>query len=142
MSDISEVIVKPGYLHFRFTGPYEHMRKIDQYAKIVRQAIEEHHCECVLFDMREVTGMEEATFIEGHEAGQSFAETLGHRVRATTLFPKTSGPPNYPLGRHMENVAVNRGMQYRVFWDLEEAVAWLTHSDAPVDAPNETQTGA
>ena len=90
-------------------------------------AVVQYNAEKILFDGRNVKG--KPTDLERFYCGE-FAATETHRIVAEhKIVPRFAYVMHEPLrdpGRLGETVAVNRGMDVKVFETLEDAIEWLT----------------
>ena len=90
------------------------------------EAAAEHQTRKVLIDGRKLTGKPEV--IERFYYGAFAAQTVAHfrgGMLSYARFAYVLREPVLDPGRFGETVAVNRGMNVKVFDNLEEAVKWL-----------------
>lgn len=126
MAEISSIIPTANYLHVSFTGPYEHLRKIETLGNTIIQSSKEHDCRNLLLDFKQTVGLGEISTIEEHDIAEFTRRIVKHSFRIAFLFPKLSNNPGIMIGKHLENVAINRGVVLKVFWQLDDAVSWIT----------------
>lgn len=126
MAEISEISLEPGYLCFRFSGIHEHLRRKDEHSETILKTCQNFECSNVLLDYREVTGIEGFSTFQEHELGNFLPQVLKPNFRIVILVNRPPGESVIKIGKHLENVAVNRGAQLKVAWELDEAVGWLT----------------
>lgn len=106
------------YLLFEFSGPFDVIAGKQVVDEMLKACAEYGRNKCVL-DCRAMTGpMPLMARFEVIEYGQ--------RLRGKVAQLAMVGLPGTMLpDRFVENVAVNRGVNLRLFSDLDEAVAWL-----------------
>lgn len=129
MATISSITAKTNYLHVAFGGTYDHLRNLDDLAEQILRATNTHACRRLLLDLTKTSGLDEISTIEEHTLAEFVQKIFAYSFRVAFLFPKLSTNPGTMIGAHLENVAVNRGVQLRVFWQLEDAVSWITRTD-------------
>ena len=118
MSDGLEMVRREGYLHLTISGdftPTAAKHAVDALA----DRCSKEQCYKVLFDCRSVLG--EMPGPDRYELAQYGARVLGPKIKSAMLAREDQISPD----RFFENVAVNRGLNLKVFSDINEAVGWL-----------------
>ena len=94
-------------------------------------AVAQYQAEKVLLDGRNVKGnpREFERFLYGEFAAQETVR-LAHKHKIVPWFAYVIHEPLRDPGRYGETVAVNRGMNIKVFETMEEAFEWLGPSTA------------
>lgn len=129
MAEIISINLEINYLHISFSGPYERLRKIDAHARKILEASNKRKCSNLLLDFSETSSLDEITTIEEHDLAEFIQKIITHEYRVAIVFPKLSNNPGVMIGKHLENVAVNRGAALRVFYQLSDAVSWIARTD-------------
>lgn len=119
----SEIIVKPGYVCLRCTGTCSSAQELKEVFQSAIKAAHKSKQVKVLIDASAVKGQlsrldryEVATFLSSQTAQQPL------RIKAIAIAGKE---PLIDPARFGETVARNRGVNGRVFFDLDEAIEWL-----------------
>jgi len=99
-------------------------------------AVDEHKSEKVLFDGRHIIG--EPTIIERFYYGEFAADavtqlTESHGYLNNPPFAYVLLPPVLDPAKLGETVATNRGMNVKVFDNMQEAIKWLKLAPADVE---------
>ena len=90
---------------------------------LTQQTAAQYSCKRFLTDMRETIFLLPAG--EGHQHTTSLADRGYERTDRMAVVHAPQDSDRFQL---METAAQNRGWNYRVFTDIEEAVAWLSAS--------------
>jgi hypothetical protein len=121
-----DICPEPGWLHVAASGRFSLGEAKRTFIEML-EAIAHHRSDRVLLDGRALKGKPE--FIERFYYGEYAAERV---LRLTTdgglpmpQFAYVLKEPVLDPGRFGETVAVNRGMNIRVFSEPGEALAWL-----------------
>jgi hypothetical protein len=127
MSVKSEIIVKPAYVWLRCTGTLSSVLELKEVFQSAISAAHKSKKLKVLIDASGVKGQlstldryEAASFLSSQTAQQAL------RIKAIALAGKE---PLIDATRFGETVARNRGVNGRVFSDLDEAIEWLTSTE-------------
>ena len=121
---------KDGYLQISCQGVYE----TDSFISVFKNALlltEERSYKYLLLDVREITGNPPSTF-DRYEIGSQVADIQ----RSLNTYSRIAVVGNEPMidpQRFGEIVALNRGVQGKVFTDLDQAIVWIkkTKGDIP-----------
>lgn len=115
--------VEPGYVWLQCTGTHSlsGMKGVFQAAM---EAALQHSKDRILIDACGVSG--QVPFMDRYEASKFFAEQVKERApgrirKVALLFPEPMVDPS----RFGQTVAINRGLNAKVFSRMEEAVEWL-----------------
>jgi hypothetical protein len=124
MSVKCEIIVEPAYVCLRCTGTCSSLSELTEVFWNAIKAIQEHPSSKVLIDANNVEG--QLSTLDRYEGASFLSEHhISGPVRITAIAIAGQEPLIDP-DRFGETVARNRGVNGRVFTDLDEAVAWLT----------------
>lgn len=113
----TEVTKKEDYIYFKIKGDYSWKNERPKFDEIVK-ASDNLNCETILLDCREIN-YDVSTF-DRYEIGEYIAENYGERNLKIALL----GNPK-KLDRFTETVAQNRGANFRMFTEENEALKWL-----------------
>lgn len=130
MSLTIETVVEQDYLLVRCSGAYQSVQDIKDLFQRAVDAARQYRKAQVLVDVYGVTG--QISFVDRYAGALFLTELL--KVQAWNQirrFAMAGQPPVIDPSRIGETVAANRGVNARVFLDLEEAVAWLGERGAP-----------
>ena len=106
------------YLLVEFTGQFEvdsAKRSVDA---LVESCIKTKNPK-VLFDIRSMTG--DLSTLDRYRVGQYGSDTITRTTRFAMLARADQVSPD----KFFENIAVNRGLNLKVFTNIDETVAWL-----------------
>jgi hypothetical protein len=105
----------------RVTGPIKRPQDSLRLQQLARDTGNETGCQCFLFDMRqaEIIG---GTTMDAFEIGTVPVDPDRRQLRQKVALVYKS---DVAAHKFMENVAVNRGYQLRVFDSMDDALAWL-----------------
>jgi hypothetical protein len=118
MSRSMEIQDKDDFVLIVYSGEFD-MRSAHETIDHILQACSEKHCSAALLDCRNMTG-KISTFDRYDSA------MYGQVIKGTVSRMAIVGPPNLVLSDNFfENVALNRGLNLRVFIDMDKAVGWL-----------------
>jgi hypothetical protein len=106
------------HLHIIFSGSFSLAASKASVDAMVK-ACAEGRCSKVLFDCRPMTG--EMSIMDRFDTGQYGAQTITHGIKIAMLAREDQISPN----NFFENVAVNRGVNLKVFTDENGAIEWL-----------------
>ncbi|MGA8261340.1 MAG: STAS/SEC14 domain-containing protein [Arenicellales bacterium] len=125
MSVEIEIIVNADYVCLRCTGTCSSVSELKQVFENAIDAARRSHRPKVLIDANGVTG--QLTTADRYE-GASFlsGQRIGGKIGAIAVVGQE---PLIDPARFGETVARNRGVNGRVFSDLDEAISWLTPSE-------------
>ncbi len=132
--EIKEVLLVDNYIHCRFAGEFEGLKRMIENTRRILTFHRETGCRNALLDFTAMTGRV-GIFAE-HGLGVQISIAMPKRSRVAVLAPsymkkKASG--------HLENVVANRREGFRLFWDHDDAVAWLADPDARPHEPRAEQ---
>jgi hypothetical protein len=114
----------PGYLHARATGAHT-SQNAARFMREVHQACVERKIDSVLIEMAMTGPSLPPAEIFAVVADRSFE---GSRMRRVAYVDPTDRDPTRM--KFAETVAVNRGVNVRLFRDVEEAHRWLASSSS------------
>jgi hypothetical protein len=117
---------QPGYLLMTCEGHYE-SSLIDEFSSQVMEACKKHQPSDFLIDFRKVEG-EMSTMDRYNLASVSSKKYLDEKLTGRILNCRFAFLGNHPLvdpKKFGETVAVNRGLNVKVFTEIKEALAWL-----------------
>ena len=118
MSRSIEIEDRDDFVLIVYSGEFD-MQSARETIDRILQACSEKHCSAALLDCRNMTGV--VTTLDRFEAA-----TYGQGIKDTVSRMAVVGPPGLVLsGPFFENVARNRGLNLRVFLDMDKAVGWL-----------------
>ena len=118
MSRSIELEDKDDFVLIVYSGEFD-MQSAKETIDRILQACSEKHCSTALLDCRNMT--EIITTLDRFEAA-----IYGQVIKDTVSRMAVVGPPGLVLLVHFfENVARNRGLNMRVFLDMDKAVGWL-----------------
>ena len=127
MSVKCEIFVKPVYVCVRCTGTCTSLSDLTQVFLTAINVAQEHQRFKVLIDANGVKG--QLSTLDRYEGASFLSEqniSRLVRIRAVAI----AGPePLIDPDRFGETVARNRGVNGRVFTDLDEAIMWLTSTE-------------
>ena len=118
--ELKSISVIDDYLHCCFEGRFDKLAKMEENTKKVLAAHEESGYYKALLDFSQIKGT--VGLLYEHYLGKqiSFAAPQGAKIALLG--------PNYlrilDTG-HLRNVASNRDTNLKIFWEMDEAVAWL-----------------
>jgi hypothetical protein len=112
---------RPGYLYARVRGPNS-PETVLEYLSQVRAACERARCRSVLID-EDLSGAGLQTFDIFEMVSRQSAEAA--KTFERIAFVDTNPDHEGRLMKFAETVAVNRGLNLRVFSDLAEAERWM-----------------
>lgn len=118
-----EIDVEPDHVRLRCSGDYS----LEEAKRVFRSAIDaalESSMARVLVDVRGVSGPVRA--MDRYEIAVSVADYV--RAEALGKISKLAVAGHEPLidpSRFGETVAVNRGVNAKIFFDVDEALVWL-----------------
>ncbi len=121
MIKISGIRKEANYLILHFTGNYEIPQRIEL-APGILEASKQHDCHNLLFDYLAVEDLSRISLTAEHMAAKDIAKIYGANYRIAIALPERDNP----IGKHHENVAVNRGAQVYITATLEDAKTWLS----------------
>lgn len=122
-----EIIVEPVYVCLRCTGTCSSNSELTQVFRDALDAAHEHKRFKVLIDANNVKG--QLSTLDRYKGASFLSEqNLSGPVRVTTIAIVGQEPLIDP-GRFGETVARNRGVNGRVFTDLDKAIVWLTSTE-------------
>jgi hypothetical protein len=117
---------QPGYLRLTFVGFFE-SSLIDQITGQAMEACEKHQPSKMLVDNRQVEG--QMSTMDRYNLASVFAKKyLDGKLAKKIPGCRFAFVGNHPLvdpKRFGETVAVNRGIDLKVFTEMKEALAWL-----------------
>jgi hypothetical protein len=121
---------KPGYLHFRVTGPNS-LETVRGYLSEVYQACTESVYSSILIE-ENLTGRGLGLLDIFEVVTERSEKTWPHirRIAYVDLNPEHSAPDM----KFAENVAVNRGVNVHVFSNVRDAEAWLVEGGSSAHA--------
>lgn len=108
------------HIEILLRGRYN-LQRLRQAIKEVGRRCRESHCRRVLADAREHVGG--IDILDLHQIGEQISRELP-RGSVVAVVVSVS---RLEMDRHLETVAVNRGVLLRLFTDTEEARFWLEH---------------
>ena len=117
---------QPGYLLMTCEGYFE-PSLIDQFTNQIIEACKKHRPSNFLIDNRQVEG-EMSTMDRYNLSMVSAKKYLDEKLTGRIPSCRFAFVGNHPLvdpKRFGETVAVNRGLNVKVFTDIKEALAWL-----------------
>lgn len=106
------------YLRVQCQGDWDQLVLTETAKAIGTQATRTSH-KCILIDWRNVARSMQT--IDRYSAGKDIAESIGREFRIAVIDHKER------TTRFLENVALNRGVSFKVFDDESDAVEWLLH---------------
>ena len=123
---VHQIHFESGLLSIDATGEYTSLDEVKQLFLETLEAVAQHQAENVLFDGRTLKGkpQEFERFLYGEFAAK---ETM-RLVNEQGFVPRFAYVIHEPLRdprKFGETVAVNRGMNVKVFENLKDAFAWL-----------------
>ena len=118
VSDDLTITVEQGYLHVTFSGMFDLVAARRSVDRMVDACVEED-CDNVLFDCRSMSG--DISVMDRFSMGKYGGEHINPDIRIAMLGHRRHILPD----KFFENVAHNRGIQMKLFSDIEEAIAWL-----------------
>ena len=126
MSMKLEICPESGFLRVGATGKFSLKQAKRSFLEML-DAVARYKVEKVLFDGRRITGNPDALerFFYAEFAAQSVREYSDRGVSRNTQFAYVLEYPVLDSGRLGETVAVNRGMHFKAFDNLIEALLWL-----------------
>ena len=134
MASISSVLMEDGYLYIRFEGAAKNLqtgmeRALDEHRNKIVSLCREHACRKILLDLTAIEGT--IGMLEEHLAACVIIKRWPPGTHVAMV-----PAPNYFAsgGKHLEQVANNRGAAIRLFGNLEEARTWLTTRNLSQDA--------
>ena len=130
MGILEQMQFDSGLLHVVVTGEFSLEEAKRNFLEVVG-AVVQYRAAKVLFDGRMLKGNPEA--MERFYYGEFAANETMRLVKKHGLFPRFACVIHEPLRdprRFGETVAVNRGMNIKVFETPEEAFEWLEHTPA------------
>jgi hypothetical protein len=121
VSESLKIIDKGSYLLVEFFGEFG-VETGKQCVDRLAEACEKHRRSRALMDCRRMTGV--MPLLDRFRVAE-YAATKRHQIGRLALLNREDVvlPDNF-----VENVAVNRGMDMKIFTDLEEAELWLSKS--------------
>jgi len=126
MSMRTFIHVEPNLLTAVVTGKFLLKEAQTSFIEVL-EAIAQHRLNKVLFDGRELIGRPQTMerFYYSKFAANSLKAYMPRGVAQTTAFAYVLTPAVLDPHRFGETVAVNRGMNVKVFDNVEEAYEWL-----------------
>lgn len=117
-------------IHYRFTqqddllivkawGHDESLEDARNYNRAVKQEAEKHGCTKVLADERELEYR--LSVIDTYKLAEDLAELVNHLTKIAVVTHEA----NQEAADFWENVAANRGLRARVFYDYDQALEWI-----------------
>lgn len=130
MAVTSEIVDEREYLLLRCSGTCTSFSEVEEVFLEALAAAERDEKPKVLIDAFGVSG--DLTTMDRYEAGRAWAKLNNSGPFTFTAFAIAGKSPLIDPSHFGETVARNRGMNARVFNDLDEAVAWITDQSAAV----------
>lgn len=124
MSVKSETIVMPAYVCLRCTGKCSSAFDLKKVFQSAMDAARESQRAKVLIDANSVKG--ELSTLDRYEGASFLSELILQKPIKITAIAIAGKEPLIDTTRFGETVARNRGVNGRVFLDLNEAMEWLT----------------
>ena len=113
------IIQKEAYIRFDYAGEFsEVMGK--QCIDAMVEACSQVQLAKILLDCRKMTG--EIQIFDSFEVAKYGVEMLGSAYKTALVGREDQMLPD----NFVENVAVNRGVNLKIFTDIDEAIDWLT----------------
>ncbi|MFH1313943.1 MAG: hypothetical protein ABIJ00_12060 [Candidatus Eisenbacteria bacterium] len=121
--ELKKISLEGHYLDCRFEGEFGNLAKMIENTLRILKAYRETKCPNALLDFSEISGRIDV-FGE-HRLALHIARVIPPGTKIAVL-----APPHMKdaASGHLENAAVNRAAQLRVFWEREESVKWLRAS--------------
>lgn len=117
MEDL-RIIQKDAYVRFDYTGEFSQAAG-KQCIDAMVEACRRLQISKALLDCRKMTG--EIEILEGFMVAQYGGKMRGFLTKTALVGREDQMFPD----NFVENVAVNRGVNLKIFTDIEEAIAWL-----------------
>ena len=118
MAQTIEIHDKDDFILAVYSGEFDSQSAKETIDRIL-QACSEKHCSAALLDCRNMTG--QITTFDRYDAA-----TYGQVIKGIVTRMAVVGPPAFVLpDSFFENVARNRGLNLRVFIEMDKAVGWL-----------------
>jgi len=118
MPEVLEIQVKPDYILVTYTGEFN-VAAAERAIDGSLQAGSTHNLSKILIDCRRMTGR--LSIMDRYQVAVSGQRMAGKLTRVA-LVRQEGGSP---LDRFTETVARNRGVNLKLFNEIDEAVAWL-----------------
>ncbi len=115
--------LKDNSLLLQLSGRYDRLRLLQVIMEVGRQC-EQTGCRSVLADARQHVGGIEV--MELHQIGELIARELPRGSHVALV----ASPGRLAMDRFLETVAVNRGVLFRLFTELEDAQRWLQRTSS------------
>jgi len=118
--ELKKISLRDHYLHCYFEGHFGNLTKMIENTKRILKAHKETNCPNALLDFSKISGRI-GIFTE-HILGRHIAHVIPLKVNIAVLAPPYMKDT---ASGHLENVAINRAVRMRVFWEIDEAIEWL-----------------
>ena len=122
MSHVEKVIPHETHIEFIFEGVIRSgFPEAPRNNQVMLDACKEHDCSRALADFTNVEYTPGQDILGEHIAAESLADPELRAIKWAELMPGAQAA----IRTHLENTAVNRGVQLRVFTERTEALDWL-----------------
>ena len=121
---LKSISVTDDYLHCSFEGRFEKLAKMEENTKKVLAAHEESGFFKALLDFSQIKGT--VGLLYEHYLGKQISFAAPQNAKIALLGPKHL--KIFDTG-HLRNVTANRATNLKIFWDMNEAVAWLNSAE-------------
>jgi hypothetical protein len=118
MPEVLEIQVKPDYILVTYTGEFN-VAAAERAIDGSLQAGSTHNLSKILIDCRRMTGR--LSIMDRYQVAVSGQRMAGKLTRVALVRQEEGSP----LDRFTETVARNRGVNLKLFSEIDEAVAWL-----------------
>lgn len=109
---------REGYMYIEFTGRFSINAAKSAVDAMVNACIKAN-CTKALFDCRPMTG--DLSTMDRFDIAQYGSSAIERTIKIAMLGRDDQLLPD----KFFENVAVNRGLALRLFYDIDEAISWL-----------------
>lgn len=119
MSIKCSIAPKENYLHVKASGKDDNLGEVINYGLSIKNAAIEYRLQRIFCDERNLTYS--LGIMDTYEAASQLAESTFVYAKIAILI----NPVNLEEGGFWEDVAINRGMQVKMFLNEEKAFEWL-----------------
>jgi hypothetical protein len=114
-----QITPKENYLHVKASGRDENLDEVMNYGFSIKNAAIKNQLHRIFCDERDL--IYSLGIMDTYEAAANLAESTSEYAKIAILI----NPSNLEEGEFWEDVAINRGLQVKMFLKEEEAFEWL-----------------